>query len=286
MAGGVPDPDEGCLAGGSPGLFGGGGMRYIHLLIAFLRVGIMNELAYRTNFFVQLFESILELGTTLAGLAVVFSHTSTLGGWHPNEVLALVGVYFLVGGSIRLLIQPSMERLIESVREGTLDFTLVKPEDAQLLVSIQRIEIWKLTDIFLGLAVLSTALVRLGTSIGVIQVMFFGGALLAGGIIVYGFWLILATLCFWFVRVENILVIFQSMYEAGRWPMSMYPSWLRFALTFLVPIAVATTVPAQALAGRLNWQTLAGMIGLAIIMSAVSRGFWRVGVRRYSGASA
>jgi len=261
-------------------------MRYFRLFIAFLRIGIMNELAYRANFFVQLFESVLELGTALAGLAVVFSHTDTLGGWLPNEVLALVGVYFLVGGSIRLLIQPSMERLIESVREGTLDFTLVKPEDAQFLVSIQRVEIWKLTDIFLGLAVLAIALVRLGARVGAIQLMAFAGALLAGGVIVYSFWLILATLCFWFIRVENILVIFQSMYEAGRWPMSLYPSWLRFALTFLVPIAVATTVPAQALAGRLNWQTLAGMIGLAFIISAISRIFWRFGIRRYSGASA
>jgi ABC-2 type transport system permease protein len=280
------DPDENCLAGWCSGLFGGGGMRYFRLFVAFLRIGIMNELAYRANFFVQLFESILELGTALAGLAVVFSHTDTLGGWLPNEVLALVGVYFLVGGSIRLLIQPSMERLIESVREGTLDFMLVKPEDAQFLVSIQRVEIWKLTDIFLGIAVLAIALVRLGTRVGAIEVMAFVGALLAGGVIVYSFWLILATLCFWFIRVENILVIFQSMYEAGRWPMSLYPSWLRFALTFLVPIAVATTVPAQALAGRLNWQTLAGMIGLAFIISAISRIFWRFGIRRYSGASA
>jgi len=124
-------------------------MKYLRLLMAYLRIGIMNELAYRANFFVQLFESILELSTAVAGLAIVFSHTGTLGGWLPDEVLALVGVFFLVGGSIRLLIQPSMERLIESVREGTLDFTLVKPADAQLLVSIQRVEIWKLTDIFL-----------------------------------------------------------------------------------------------------------------------------------------
>jgi len=261
-------------------------MKYLRLLMAYLRIGIMNELAYRANFFVQLFESILELSTAVAGLAIVFSHTGTLGGWLPDEVLALVGVFFLVGGSIRLLIQPSMERLIESVREGTLDFTLVKPADAQLLVSIQRVEIWKLTDIFLGLAVLSTALARLGKGVGGLQVILFAGTLLTGGIIVYSFWLILATLCFWLIRVENILVIFQSMYEAGRWPMSLYPSWLRFALTFLVPIAVATTVPAQALSGRLHWQTFAGMIGLAVVMSVVSRIFWRIVIRHYSGASA
>jgi ABC-2 type transport system permease protein len=70
--------------------------------------------------------------------------------------------------------------------------------------------------------------------------------------------MILATSAFWLVRVENILMIFQSMYEAGRWPVSIYPGWLRFALTFLVPVALAVTVPAQALTGRLSWQTLAG----------------------------
>ena len=74
----------------------------------------------------------------------------------------------------------------------------------------------------------------------------------------YSFWMILATSAFWLVRVENILMIFQSMYEAGRWPVSIYPAWLRFALTFIVPVAFAVTVPAQALTGRLSWLTLAG----------------------------
>jgi len=86
--------------------------------------------------------------------------------------------------------------------------------------------------------------------------------------------------------VENILVIFQSMYEAGRWPVSLYPGWLRFALTFLVPVAFATTVPAEALSGRLTAQTLLGAVALAAALLIVSRLFWRVGIRHYSGASA
>jgi ABC-2 type transport system permease protein len=92
----------------------------------------------------------------------------------------------------------------------------------------------------------------------------------AGGLIIYSFWLILATLSFWFVRVENILVIFQSMYEVGRWPVSLYPGWLRYGLTFIVPVAFATTIPAE----------------LAAVLLLVSRGFWRLGLRRYSGTSA
>jgi ABC-2 type transport system permease protein len=261
-------------------------MKYFRLLGAFLRVSIMGELAYRVNFFVQLFQSLLSLGVSLGGLAVIFSYTKTLGGWGPDEVLALVGVYFLVGGMIGLVIQPGMEQFIESVRDGTLDFTLVKPEDAQLLVSAQTVQIWKLVDVVLGTAVLIVALVRLREAIGMGQAAAFAVALLSGGAIVYGFWLILATCSFWFVRVENILVIFQSMYEAGRWPVSLYPGWLRFALTFLVPVAFATTVPAEALAGRLTWQTLLGAVALAAALLVVSRLFWRVGIRYYSGASA
>ncbi len=260
-------------------------MRYLRLLFVFFRVGVLGELAYRANFFVHLFESALELGTALAGLAVVFSHTATLGGWRPAEVAALVGVYFLVSGAIRMLIQPSMERLVEAVHEGTLDFTLTKPEDAQLLVSIQRVEIWSLTDVILGFGVLVAALVRLGAAVGIREAAAFAVVLAAGGIIIYSFWLMLATLSFWFVRVENMLEIFQSMYEAGRWPVSLYPRWLRFILTFLIPVAFATTVPAQALSGRLTWETLAVALAMAAILLIVSRAFWRVGVRRYSSAS-
>jgi ABC-2 type transport system permease protein len=261
-------------------------VRYLRLWWVFLRVGVMGEVAYRANFFVHILQSALELGTALGGLAIIFSHTATLGAWQPDELVALVGVYFLVGGVIGLVIQPSMEELTEAVHEGTLDFTLTKPEDAQVLVSVWRVEIWKLIDVVMGLAVVIVALARLGERVGLAQAAAFTLAMLAGGVIVYSFWLILATTAFWLVRVENILVIFQSVYEAGRWPVSIYPGWLRFALTFLIPVAFAITVPAQALAGRLSWKVLLGGILFAAALFAAARAFWRIGIRHYSGASA
>jgi ABC-2 type transport system permease protein len=226
------------------------------------------------------------LGTALAGVAVVFRYTESLGGWRPEEVVALIGVYLLVGGVIGLVIQPSMEEFIESIREGTLDFTLTKPVDAQFLVSIQSIGVWEIVDIVLGSGVLAIALARLGERVGAGQAAAFALMLLAGGAIVYSFWLMLATCSFWFVRVENVLVIFQSMYEAGRWPISLYPGWMRFGMTFLVPVAFATTVPAEALTGRLEPPTLLLALVFAAGLLVISRLFWKVGVRHYSGASA
>jgi len=261
-------------------------MNYLRLFAVFFRVSLMGELAYRVNFFVQLFQSLLSLGISLIGLEVIFSYTDTLGGWRPDEVLALVGVYFLVSGIIGLVIQPGMEEFIQSVRDGTLDFALTKPEDAQVIISIRRVEIWSLIDILMGLGVLVTALVRMGERVGGWEAAVFILMLLAGGVIIYSFWLILATLSFWFVRVENILTVFQSMYEAGRWPISLYPGWLRYGLTFVVPIAFAVTVPAEALTGRLDWVTLVIAVSLAVVFFAVSRLFWQAGLRHYSGTSA
>jgi ABC-2 type transport system permease protein len=261
-------------------------MNYLRLITAFFWLGFMGEAVYRVNFFFQLFQSLLSLVVSISGIAIVFSYTDTLAGWRPDEILALVGIYILVGGIIGLVIQPGMEQFIESVRDGTLDFTLTKPEDSQLLVSIQRVNVWSLVDILLGFGVLIISLVLLGEKIGGIQAGEFILMLLSGGIIIYSFFLILATLSFWFVRLENILTIFQSMYEAGRWPVSLYPGWLRYGLTFVIPVAFATTVPAEALTNRLSWITMLIALGLAVLLFVISRWFWRVGLRHYSGTSA
>ena len=261
-------------------------MNQLRVLWTFFRLGAMNELAYRVNFFTQLFQAVMSLLLALGGLAIVFNQTDTLGGWYPAELIALVGIYILMGGLINLMIQPSMQRFMEDIRMGTLDFMILKPEDAQFLVSVRQVEIWKLIDILMGIGVLVVALVRLGTQLGVGEALAFGVALLAGATIVYSFWMMLATCAFWFVKTENILVIFQAMYQAGRWPITIYPGWLQMMLTFLVPIAFAVTVPAQALTGRLTGQTLLLAVLLAVGLFALACWFWRFGIRFYAGASA
>jgi ABC-2 type transport system permease protein len=261
-------------------------MTYLRLFWIHLRLGVMNELQYRTNLIIQLVQSTVGLATALLGLGIVFSKTDSLAGWRPAELLAIVGVYTLVSGLTQLVVRPSLARFMEDVRLGTLDFMMTKPVDAQVLVSMRQVEVWKLIDVVVGLVVLAVAIAQLGASVGLAEAVAFLVALLAGVTIIYSFLLILATCAFWFVRLDNILNIFQSMYEAGRWPIGIYPPWLRTVLTFLVPIGFAITVPTEGLVGRLTSPNLLGAIALAIALPLVARAFWRIGVRHYSGASA
>ncbi|HYF63718.1 MAG TPA: ABC-2 family transporter protein [Herpetosiphonaceae bacterium] len=261
-------------------------MSYLRLLGLYIKISALNELQYRVNFFVQLFQSALALGTGLVSLSLVFTYTATLGGWNRSELLIVMGVHILVGGLIKTLIQPNMERLMEDVQQGTLDYALTKPADSQVLVSVREFRVWQTIDIVMGAIVMAAGVWQLRASVGVLDALAFGAAILLGGLMIYSVWLMLTTGSFWIVRVDNILEIFQSFYQAGRWPVGIYPGWLRSSLTFIVPVAFAVTVPAEALTNRLTGTVLLAMAGLAALLFVLARLLWRFGLRNYGGASA
>ena len=261
-------------------------LRPLRLFGLFFRIGALNELQYRANLAVQLFQSALALGTGLAVLGLVFGQTTNLGGWTQSELLAVMGVHILMGGVIRTAIQPNMELLMTDVRKGTLDYILTKPEDAQVMISVREFRIWQAVDVVVGAIVLAIAVAQLQSGIGLGPGLVFAGCLLLGTVMIYCFWLLLTTAAFWIVRMDELHELFEGIYQSGRWPVTIYPGWLRISLTFLVPIAFAVTVPAQALTGRLTPETLGLAVAFGIGLIVVTRAFFRIGLRRYSGASA
>jgi ABC-2 type transport system permease protein len=175
---------------------------------------------------------------------------------------------------------------MEEIREGTLDYALTKPADSQLFVSVREFRLWQMVDVVTGIVVLIVALVQLNWLVDFWSALGFFSALAMGAVMIYCFWLIVTSTAFWFVRVHEIADLFVGLYAAGRWPVDIYPNWLRYGLTFLVPVAFAVTVPAQALTGRLSLQTWFGALALTVVLFIAARTIWSIGLRNYSGASA
>jgi ABC-2 type transport system permease protein len=261
-------------------------MNTVRVSWLFFKVGVMNELQYRVNFFVSVLQSAITLGTGLAVIALVYSHTDELNGWSQSELLCVLGIQILMAGAVKTYVQPNMERVIDDVREGTLDFALVKPEDAQVLASVREVRIWRVVDVFSGLAVLVFGLSRIATDVGALDALAFMVALLLGAVMIYCFWLVIATGAFWVVNMWHVVELFDGVFRTGQWPVGIYPVWLRLGVTFIVPVAFAVTVPAEAVTSRLDWETLLLAAGFAVVLFTFTRWFWRFGLRRYSGASA
>jgi viologen exporter family transport system permease protein len=258
----------------------------LRVALLHLRIGVMNDLQYRVNFALQVLQSLLAVAVGLIVFQLVFSHTTELNGWTHSELLALLGVQAIMAGVIHSVIQPNMMRLTEEVQEGKLDHALTKPVDAQMLVSVREVQLWQAVDVLIGGVIIGFALAQIGGDLGVLDTLAFGVALLFGAVLLYCFWLVLATGSFWVVPMWFLPELFEGIFQTGRWPVGIYPDWLRFGITFLVPIAFAITVPAEAVTARLDWKTLVFAAVFTVAAFAFSRWFWRFGLKRYSGASA
>jgi len=261
-------------------------IRHYKIFRTFFAAEIQNELAYRMNFLLGIFEMFLVVGTSLGAILVLFSQAKTLNGWTLPEMIALTGVYYLIQGSVNLVFAPSFEKLMEQVRLGTLDFTLLKPANTQFLVSTRHFRIVRVVDFLIGTSVVVVGLIMLGSAVTAWSVFTFVVTLAAGIACVYALLLTLVTLAFWFVRVDNILAIFWAFTDAGRFPIDLYPGWLRFTLATIVPIGIAVTVPAEAISGRMSLETFIGMLAGTAFSVGFASWFWRKGLKSYTGASA
>src|SRR5438105_327305 len=268
-----------------PGVLGGGRViRYVRIVRTFVTAEMQTELAYRLNFVLGILEMVLVIGTSIGAVLVLFTQTSSLNGWSLPQMIALTGVYYLVQGGVNLVFSPSFEKLMEHVRQGTLDFTLLKPANTQFLVSTRHFRLVRLVDFLFGMGVVVVGLLMLGDAVTPWSALAFLVTLACGIACVYTLLLTLVTLAFWFVRVDNILAIFWAFTDAGRFPIDLYPGWLRLTLATIVPIGIAVTVPAEAISGRMSLETFAGMLAGTAFSVTFASWFWRRGLRSYTGA--
>src|SRR6266705_5635172 len=158
------------------------------ILAAFWRLNLAEELQYRANFIASLLGTVFDMATALLTLALFFHHTTALGGWDYWEVVVLLGVFNALTGVIEAVLRPGIGRLAGEVRSGGLDLVLAKPVDPQAFVSFRRLDIWRLTDVVLGLALAGYALHRLGRVPSFAQLAACGLGPVGGAVVVYALW--------------------------------------------------------------------------------------------------
>ncbi len=261
--------------------------RALRLIGVFLRASAQQDLAYRANFLIALLHSLLNLITGVAGVAVLFGQVEAIQGWDFPATLAVLGVYLTVGALRDLFISPSLDSLAGmdgDVWSGRLDYTLLRPVDIQFLVSLRQWRLFALLDLLLGLGVLGAAISRLSLALTPERLIAFVVLLFAALILLYAILLIFTALIFW---SPGFLFtwLFNGLFQMARYPVGLYPGGLRLVLTWIIPVGLITTVPAEALTGTLAPATLIGSLLLAGALFAAASLLFRHGLRRYASAS-
>ncbi len=260
-------------------------MRYLKLLVVFYKYSLEGELEYRVDLIANIVMSVFWLAWAVIGVTVFFMYADKMGDWSYPEVLMVVALFTLFNGLMEAFLRPNIGSVIDQIRDGTFDFVRLKPVNVQFLASFRNIVVWHLIDVVIGIGLIAYALAQLNVVPSPAQMALFVLMLVTAMTIVYTLWLTIASLAFWFVRLDNITELFYGFYEAGRYPVTIYRGIVRTFLTFVVPVAFVTTFPASALLGRLDQATVLIGVTFGLLSFVLASRFWQFALRHYSSAS-
>ncbi|MDB4955050.1 MAG: hypothetical protein JWO36_2619 [Myxococcales bacterium] len=259
--------------------------RYLGLVAIQLRISIASAMAYRANFVLEGLMSMLWMALTLLPLFVLFDGRASVAGWDAPSALIVIAYFMAIRAVLEGIVSPSLVSLVEKIRSGSFDYVLLKPVDAQAMVTASQYEPWKIFDLLGAIAIAVYAFVRRGhaptpgsLALGLVL-------LVAGTIAMYSLWIVCAAASFWVGRLDNLMYLLGSIFDTARWPVQVFRGAWRYVFTFIIPVAVMTTFPAMALLGRIDLRTAAGTILGSLAMLLVSRLIWVAAIRNYTSAS-
>ena len=259
--------------------------RTLKVLRALMRASVALALQYRIEFAVEGSLALLWMGVTLVPLLVVFGNRAAVAGWTFPEMLVVLGWFVALKGVLEGTLSPSLLQVVDHVRKGTLDFVLIKPADAQLLVSFAKLEPWRVVDLLGAGAIFVYAFHQMGRLPSLAHVALAALLLCAAVLVLYSIAILVVSIAFIAVRVDNLLYLFQSVFDVARWPSSVFRGVLSVVFTFILPLALMTTYPALALLGKLTLRTLLGAVAGSLAFATIARAIWIASIRRYTSAS-
>jgi len=246
---------------------------------------LVREMQFRANFLIRVAHEALWLGMQWVFVEVLYGQTRSIGGWDKWQMIALLGVNWVIHQAFEGLFFDNCMRLIDLIRKGDLDFVLVKPMNPQFLVSFRYSDYASFLNALAGVGIVVFAMGRMESHMGWVGVAWFALFALNGVLILYAMLFTLACLTFWIGRANNLFEFYWQLGQFSRYPAEIYRWPLRLALWTVLPMLVVTNLPAAALFRPLSPLFALYGLGLGAVLVAWTVFFFRKGLQRYRSAS-
>jgi ABC-2 type transport system permease protein len=241
------------------------------------------RVSYRGDFFISAATSMAATIFSLGFVFVLFKRIPSLSNWRMEEVIFLYGFSLIPFGLFNVFSLNLYEFGATYIMEGKFDRVLLRPLSSLFQVVFDAFRIEALQEVVVGLVVVIWAARRLQYPWHVIDVLLLALFALCGGVIYLSVFLFLSTFSFWFEDRIGIHPPFWNLLAFGRYPLSIYSSYIQFLLSWIIPFGFATFYPASRLLGRPEFRVYAPLIPLvAAATFALAVTAWRIGLRRYS----
>jgi ABC-2 type transport system permease protein len=259
--------------------------RYLRLLGVQVRASLQVSMQYRWDFLVGAGMAVFWMAWNLGPMLVIWARRPSVAGWTLPEALLVTAWFMLLKSILEGAVQPSLLAVVEHIRKGTLDFVLLKPADAQFLVSTAKFEVNQLVDALAAIGLAVYAFAKMGMVPAARDVGLALALTLASAGLLYALAIFVVSAAFWVVRLDNLIYLFNSIFDAARWPSTVFRGLWRVFFTFVVPLALMTTYPALAILGRLSATTALAALAGALAFMLAARLVWLRAIGHYTSAS-
>jgi ABC-2 type transport system permease protein len=240
------------------------------------------RLEYRLDFFSSVFASFLGTLASFGFLLIVFSRVPAVKGWTFEEMVFLYGFSLIPLGIFNVLSWNLYMFPDRYLIEGRFDRVLVRPVSSVFQVLFEAFRLESLQETFTGSVAVIWAAHRLALSWGPLDVVLFAVWAVCGAVIYLAIFVGLSATSFWIEdRIGIVPPIFNLM-QFGRYPLTIYDAWIRFALSFIIPFAFASFYPTVRFLRREQFIREFWAVPLvAAITVSLALLAWNSGVRRY-----
>jgi viologen exporter family transport system permease protein len=261
---------------------------YLAAYAQYWRINLLTMIEYRANFFMWLGFTTVYHGTAIAALYVTLRQFPSMNGWDFREMALLYGLWML-GHAFHNTFFFTVGDVPTFVREGKFDRFLVRPLDTLFQAITVPQQIWP-DELILAVIFFCFATVYSGVTVNALFVAYVPLVMIGGALIDFGITLAIATLSFWFIRIDTLRWVVMSLeQDFTRYPISIYTRGVRFVLAFVLPFAFMNYFPATFLLHKTDTgMALAPQVGLltpvvGLVWCGAAYAFWRVGLDHYQG---
>lgn len=253
----------------------------IGLFLLQTQIKLQNLLQYRADFLLGIFMTFFF--STFGPLFQLLIYTRSKGypGWGLNQILLFQGI-LLMSSSLREVlfgeVRGEIDRLMHS---GDFDRLLMKPFPPLLYLLTGGFSPYAFGALLLGIGVTAWAWVRSGAPLTVGSLALFFIFLTAGVLLSLSVTILYCSLTVWWVYSMRLSEIMDKVLRFSEFPLEVYPTIIQTAFITVLPFAVATYLPAQALLGRIEWTALIALIG-AVVFCLGMMAFWNQQLKRYA----
>lgn len=258
-------------------------MRYLQLFWLRIKLSIAEMMHDRVDFAIETITQLVIIGINLVFFAAIFGHVTTLNGWTYAQAILVLAIFQLTDDVSTSTLRSNVRQLPRLVQFGQLDTLLVQPVDPQLNL-LRRFDFHKIGGFIGGLLVFAYALSLHAVS----PLMAIGLTLLFVAIGYALHWAIIFGLCtlgIWIPRIENIVHLAYTILDLALLPTSAYGRIPGQLFTFVLPLAVIATIPAELILGTANMTTVVIAVAIVGILFLLSRAFFFWALKSYSSAS-